>query len=323
MQAIKKQLEISPHNQTYLGFLLILLASLIFSSSFPIIREIISTVSPQLLIAVRFSIAAVILTPFLRGLTFPLLRDGTIVGILFFCLCASEAIGLQKVTANHAGFIVALSGIFVTLFELAVGKHLSIRVIIAVALSFVGTGIMAWNGEISLVGESWLLICAILDSVYILVLEKLSPIHPPLQLSSVSFWVTAFLGILWSFPELSTQMGLVSEHLGAIAYLAIVATLLYFYVELLGQRWVPGQEVAIFRAIDPVFTALLSFWLLGETLTRRDLFGGIMVLAAIVLVVSRKDVSEENSQSNENVLDISTSTPALLPKILSDNCKGD
>ncbi|MBP0021780.1 MAG: DMT family transporter [Cyanobacteria bacterium SBLK] len=301
MAEIKAQWEISKQNQIYLGFVLILLASLIFSSSFPVIRSIVWEVSPQLQIALRFGIAAMLLTPFFRGFTLPLLRDGAIVGILFFCLCAAEALGLQELTANRAGFIVALSVIFVTLFELIAGKPISLRVILAAFMSFVGTGIMAWNQDVSLVGASWFLICALLDSAYILVIEKVTLQHSPMQLSIISFWVTAFLGILWSFPQLSTQMEVVNRHIGAIAYLALVATILYFFVELLGQRWIPGQEVAIFRAIDPILTAILSFLLLGETLTTRDVWGGILILIAIVLVVTKKDIGEEKSSPNSPI----------------------
>lgn len=277
----------SENTQHTLGLILIIIASLIFSSTFPVIRKAVDGISPEILVAARLTPAALIFIPFLRNLNTHLIRDGVIVGIFLWGLYSTEAFALESIPANQAAFTVALSVVFVTLFEFVSGKRLSYRVIIAAAFAFTGVGIISWGNVESLTGEVWLFICALLDSAYILVLERFAPLHPPLQLSAVSLWVPSILSLLLSLPQLNNQIEPIKDNLGAIIYLTLVATVIFTYVETLGQRWIPGHEVAIFRAMDPVFAAIFSFWLLGETFELHDFIGAAMVLIAMILVLIR------------------------------------
>ncbi|MDF5718425.1 MAG: EamA family transporter [Rhizonema sp. NSF051] len=228
----------------------------------------------------------------------PYNRDGIFAGLLLFGIYATSAIGIETISANRGGFIFALSVVFVTLFEVLLGKR-SVRVILAAVLAFSGIGVMSWNSGEPLVGSLWLLGCAFLDSVYILVLERFMQYHQPLPLCAVGAWVPAVLGLLWAAPALPNQLEAIGTHLGGLIYLGIVASALVSYLEPQAQCWIPGNEVAIVRTLEPVFTAIFSFFLLGETFTTKGFIGAGIVLMAQIVLVSRTKVDDSSEVVHE------------------------
>lgn len=281
-----------------IGVLIVLLICLIDSSAFPSVKSIVSSVSPSVLIAIRFTVAAVICIPFLRNLNARLVRDGTITGLLFFGMFAAEGIGLETMSANKAAFTFALSVVFVILFEVLLGRSISTTIILASTLAFIGIVIMSWDSKELLNGEIWMIVCAIIDSVYIIVLEQFVQRHPPLQLAAVGFWIPAILGLLWAGSNIFNEIELIKANLSSIVYVSVICTAIFAYLETTAQRWVPANQVAVLRTLEPVIAGILSFWFLGETFNTFDFIGASMVLAAMILVVVPIDKHKDSLASS-------------------------
>jgi drug/metabolite transporter (DMT)-like permease len=81
----------------------------------------------------------------------------------------------------------------------------------------------------------------------------------------------------------------------SIVYMALVAGA----AALLGQTWaqahLPPTRTAIIMSMEPVFAALFAVLLGGESATSRMLFGGALVLAAMLIVelVPRRRIEAE------------------------------
>ena len=78
------------------GTLLLLLVTVIWGTSFPVLKDTLSSVHPAVLIAVRYSIAAVALLPWLRQVSRQLLRDGVLLGSILFLETVCALIGLEN-----------------------------------------------------------------------------------------------------------------------------------------------------------------------------------------------------------------------------------
>lgn len=290
----------APENNRYiLGVLLIILATLIYSSVFPITKGLISHVSKEVLMAVRFTISAVVFAPFLRNLNIRLVRDGAILGLLSFGNYVSAIFGLETFSANRGAFAFGLSVVFVMLFDLLLGKRIAPRAILGAVLAFNGIGVMFWGSGESLNGAGWLLLCALFNSVYLIAIQQFVQRHPTVQLVAVGLWVPAVASLLWAAPELTGHFEAIvaslGVNLGGLIYLVVVDTIVFTWLEMIGQRWVPATEVAILQTLEPLMTAIISFWLLGETFETHDFIGAGMVLAAMILVVTRPKVEESSS----------------------------
>ncbi|GAA6622963.1 DMT family transporter [Scytonema sp. NUACC26] len=266
-----------------LGVILLVAASLIWGTTFPLIKNAIASLSPSAILASRFVVAAVVLAPYLRDLNAKLIRDGFLLGLVLFASFATQTLALETIHANRAAFISSLTVVIVPLLGLAIGQRVLLKTLLAAVVAITGIGVMSWeSGQLS-VGDLLLFGNAFIYAIYILILEKTTQRHPTLSLTAVQVLVIALLGMLWAAPELVGQIHAIGTNLSAVLYLGLIATAATVLIETMSQRWVSAQEAALFYTLDPVFSAVISFLLLGETLGVRGLVGATLVLAAMVL----------------------------------------
>lgn len=270
------------------GVMLLVAIALIWGTAFPLIRDAVGSLSPSALIATRFVVAAVAFVPCTRGLNAHLVRDGALLAFVLFATFATQAIGLETISANRAAFICGLNVVLVPLLGPLLGQRVPSRAFLAAGLALTGIGVMSWEGGVLGFGDLWMFGSALSYAVYILMLEVATLHHPPLSLTAIQLLIMAVLGAVWAAPELAGQLGAIGKNFIALLYLGLVATATTIGLQAVAQRWVPAHETALIYALEPVFAAVFSFWLLGERLGTRGLVGAGLVLAAMVLSQRRR-----------------------------------
>jgi len=267
--------------------LLLLLTTMIWGTSFPLLKQVLSDLSPATILAVRFTIASIVFMPWLRYINRRLICAGVLLGCLYFGECSSALIGLQTISANRSAFIVSINVILVPLLSTLLGQRLTVRIFGAAGLAIVGIGLLSWEGGGLNSGDFLTLGCAIGVAVYILTLGWLTPYHPTLPLVAVQLWVMALLSIGLAVPQILTmsqEMGpAIATHFNTLLYLGLVVTATPIWTQTLVQRSIPAHEVALLYALEPVFATIFSFWFLGEQLGLQGFIGAILVLTATVL----------------------------------------
>ncbi|NES82310.1 MAG: DMT family transporter, partial [Moorea sp. SIO2B7] len=146
--------------------------------------------------------------------------------------------------------------------------------------------LMFWGDRTNITGDLWLLAAALCDAGGIIFLEKFAPQYTPIALATVRVWCVAILGLVWAVPNFSIeQLALLQEHWGVLHYLGLVATALMIWLGNIGLQRVPAYEASIFLALEPVFGAIISFFILGETFGLRGFAGAFMVLLGTFLII--------------------------------------
>ena len=74
----------------------------------------------------------------------------------------------------------------------------------------------------------------------------------------------------------------------SILVLALVSTVAAFIGFLRGLRVLGPVRTAIISTVEPFLTALLAALVLGQPLTRRTLFGGVLIATAMLLLQRRR-----------------------------------
>jgi drug/metabolite transporter (DMT)-like permease len=269
---------------SHYGYILILVGTtLIWGTTFPLVKDAVTTLSPAILVCSRFLIGALVLLPWCRHFNRRLLQDGAILGGVIYLSFVTQVIGLQTTSSNRSAFITSLNVIMVPLLGFLLGRSLSRRVWISAGLALAGIGVLSWEGGALGVGDLWVFGSALSYAVYIVSMEAIAPRHPPLALTIYQLITTSLLGLIWAAPEFLEQAQAIRQHWGAIAYLGIMATALTTWTQAIAQRHVNATETAIVYTLEPVFATVFSFWWLGESLGIRGLLGGGMVLVATVL----------------------------------------
>lgn len=276
------------------GIILFILISIIWGTTFPLIEKMVGSLSPSVLIATRFAVAASVFSVNLRRLNALLLRDGLVLGLLLFVILATETIALKSIHANRAAFIISLSAILTPLLGLLLGRRLLLRTFLAASLAVIGIGVMSWGGEALGIGDLLMFGDAVLYAVYTLVLERVAQNHPSLSLTSVQLFVIAVLGALWSSSELVQQLETIGKNWSVIVYLGLVATAIVIWLQTLAQRWIRSDEAALLYTLEPIFSAIFSFWLLGEQLGVSGFIGATFVLSAMIVSQSHQNFEPDS-----------------------------
>ncbi|MGB3138766.1 MAG: DMT family transporter [Nodosilinea sp.] len=270
------------------GTALLLLVTVIWGTSFPVLKDTLGSVHPAVLIAVRYSIAAIALLPWLRSVSRQLLRDGALLGVVLFLETMCALLGLETISASRSAFIVGLNVVIVPFLSVLTGSQLPRRVLAAAGLATMGMGVMSWDGGGFSLGDGLTLASAVGIAIYIVLLEAIASRHQSLSLAAVQVWVVFGLGTFWALPELLQQGLGIGDRIPALVYLGLVVTIGPLWGQAAGQRWVSAHEAALLYTLEPVFATLFSVLLLGEGLNLNGAIGAACILTATVVSQAKR-----------------------------------
>ncbi|NUP89267.1 MAG: DMT family transporter [Candidatus Sumerlaeia bacterium] len=265
--------------------------TVLWGTSFTVIRLALEGVSVWQLLALRFTVAAVIVAAW-RPQSLRLhghLRAWLLalwLGAWLAVGYVTQSIGLVTTTAPRSAFITSMAVIFVPPIQILVTRRIPSRgTMIGIALSVVGLAFLCnpFHGEIT-PGDLLTLACAIMWSVYIVELGRLSGridlprlvLVPCLAVASLCWGMALGTGqMAWS---LSGPQWLMILHLGL--FCTFVTTL----VQSRYQRDTTPTRAALIFCAEPVFAALFAaIGPLHETLGLVEWFGAVLILAGIVV----------------------------------------
>jgi drug/metabolite transporter (DMT)-like permease len=123
------------------------------------------------------------------------------------------------------------------------------------------------------------------EAVFILLNKRLEVPLPPLAQSTA---MSGFGLVLSLVPALLVEheWGVLSASMtavGAMAYYAVIPTVLGFLLWFAGSARTSGTEAALFTAFAPASAVLFAVALLGEDLTLPRLVGLVLVLTGVLL----------------------------------------
>jgi len=270
-------------NRQLRGLAMLSLVTVIWGSTFVVVKGALSDFPPSLLMLLRFALATLFFLPQLarsRGVW----RAGFELGFWAALGYATQTIGLQYTSAGRSAFITALSVVLVPLLAGLSGKQVRPLVWLGAVASFIGVGLLAYDGSPPNVGDLWTLATALTYALYIVALERRAAEHDALVLTFTQLvWLTLLVGG-WSLLSGDLlELGRLSIPWPAIFYLAVAATALTTWLMASAQRHVSAPEAAIVYSLEPVWAALFAYILIGEKLGLQGWLGGILVVAAVVI----------------------------------------
>ncbi len=273
----------------------LLVITLIWGLNLIVSKIGLSQVPPMLFTALRFAVLAALLFPFLRvvpGKMNAMVVAALLSGALNFALLFAGLSIAQNVSAVA---IASQLGVpITTLLSVALlGETVRWRRWTGIALSFAGVMIIGLD---PLVFSYWpslvLVIASALVSSLGLIAVKRLPEFEPLEMQAWFSWVSlpvlALLAVVAHRPGLDDLRQIPGEAWAAIAYTAIVGSLIahtgFYY---LVQRY-PVTSVAPLTVLSPVFSVLFGITLLDDKMTARIAVGGLVTLAGVLIITLRE-----------------------------------
>lgn len=285
------------------GELALLLTTLIWGGTFAVVKTALNSASPMVFLSLRFSIAGLLIFPFiypkLKGLTKKNYSDGIILGFLFFAGFAAQTLGLKYTTATKSGFITGTFVVFTPIFQYIIEKKTPGKGnLIGVVLITFGLIFLSGKGETfaSLfseiggnfnIGDFFTLICAVFYAVYLVYLDLVSKRNDymPLVFFQISFTAVAsivFAAFLWLTGLQQPQLSFTKDLIIAIVYTSLFATIITTTLQTKFQKYVTPAKAAILFSLEPIFAAIIAFFLLNERISNFGLIGCILIFSGLL-----------------------------------------
>lgn len=273
-----------------LGKLLILLATIIWGSSFVVLKNTLDTIPTEFLLGFRFFLAAVLLSAVFyqmwREFNLSYLRRGLLLGLLLFGAYYSQTLGLTDTTPGKNAFLTATYCAIVPFLYWAVDKLRPDRYNISAALlCLLGIGMVAITSGFSMrLGDSLTLVGAMFYAAHIVALAKFTRGHNPLLLTTVQFFTCGIINwILQLFVVKQPVPELTAANISALLYLTILCSAVALTFQSYGQKYTEPTTAAILLSLESVFGVIFSIIFYHEAITLRMYCGfGLIFLAVII-----------------------------------------
>lgn len=267
--------------------LALLIMAAAWGSTFVLLKDLVRHVPVPDLLALRFSIAAVVMLA-LAGRRWRLdrrtLGGGVLLGVIYATAQLLQTAGLALTPASVSGF---LTGLYVVFTPLLAGLLFRARVSgltwAAVGLATFGLAVLSLRGFSIGTGELLTVVSAVIYAGHILATDRVSVADRVLGLTVVQMITIAV--VCWPFALADgLQVPTSGVDWAVLGYLAVVAGALGIFLQTWAQARVSPTRTAVIMAMEPVWAAVFAVLVGGEPVTPRMVLGGLAVLGAMYLV---------------------------------------
>ncbi len=293
--------------------------SVIFGLTFLFTKKALVAISPMVLLAYRFCIAAVVLTMLI---VFKVIKvnyknkpiKGLITLSVFYPVISFvfETQGIKYVSISHAGIMMSLMPIFVMILGMIILKEIPTGIQkLFICTSITGvifTIVFAKStGESSeFIGTILLLICIVSGSVNNVLSRKYSKIFTPVEItyamliiSSIFFTLTALIQGMISGDMYNMIAAPIKETdvLISILYLGIFASVIAFFAMNYMLAHLQAVNVSVFNNLATLVSILSGIIIADEKLYWYQIVGGILIISSVI-GINYLDIVKNKSTSN-------------------------
>lgn len=281
------------HNlQLKLAPLALLLVSAAWGLAFVVMKPAIERQSVNNFLFTRFSMAVLVMIlirpQVLKFLNKDLLLRGLAAGFLLGGGYIFQTVGLANTGAAITGFVTGLYVVLTPLFAgLLFKERVSKNTWFYVFMATVGLALLSLKGWSVGFGELMVFFSAIAFAAHITALSKWSAGRNVYAMTITQLTMCAAMtGVASAFEGYSAPPD--SGVWAVVIFTAVFATAIAFIVQTWSQAYMSATKVAVILTMEVVFAAFFAIIFAGERLTLQAALGGILVVAAMYLIVLKE-----------------------------------
>lgn len=269
-------------------------ATLVWGTSFPLVKMGLAYSSPFLFLSVRFLLGGIFLYAFMKmrghSVQIHVLKKTWPIGLFLFAGMQLQTFGLKYTDASKSAFITGLCVVFVPIlvvfFERKLPKKASIAgVVLATAGIYFLTGPQSgsWNR-----GDLYTLLGAVSFAFEIILIEMRVKHGEAETVALFTILITSFLALIGSliFEQIVFQPS--CTLMISLIVVALFCTAIGFHIQMSWQPKTNATAAGVIYTTEPVFGALFAMWLLQERLTSEAWLGAGLITAGMLIAELRK-----------------------------------
>lgn len=212
------------------------------------------------------------------------ITGGVLCGILLCSASSFQQFGIIQTSVGKAGFITALYIIIVPLLGIFMHKKITVVMGISALIAVCGFYLLCISGQIEVnKGDLLVLICAVIFSLHILVIDIYSPKGDCIAISCIQFFVSAILsGICMFLFEKPVITDILAAYV-PVLYAGILSCGVAYTLQIVGQKNMEPSVASLILCLESVFSALAGWLILKQKLSPKELLGCLLVFTAVIL----------------------------------------
>jgi drug/metabolite transporter (DMT)-like permease len=270
----------------------LLLVSAAWGLAFVVMKDAIEKQSVNSFLFSRFLVAVIAMVllklSVLKSINREILKKGFIAGLFLASGYILQTFGLALTGAAIAGFI---TGLYVVATPVIAAVLLKVRITAftwaCVAMATIGLALLSLKGWNLGLGEFLVFLCAIAFAAHIIALSRWSNGLDVYAMTIVQLATCALLTGIISFAQGYEAPVDLSGWL-VVLYTAVICTAVAFVVQTWSQAHMSATKVAVILTMEVVFAALFAVIFGGESISIRALLGGVLVVAAMFMIVLKE-----------------------------------
>ena len=218
-------------------------------------------------------------------------------GVLSLASVLQQAGIVDGTDAGKAAFITALYVVLVPVFGLVLKRRSPINAWISVGIAVVGFYLLCIKGDFSIESsDALVLLCAIVFTMHILVIDHYSPKCDGVRMSCIQFAVVTVVTLICSLIfESPLNFASIGNAIGPILMLGIGSSGIAYTLQIVAQRNINPAVGSIIMSLESVFGVIGAAIVFNEQMTNREYIGCAIVFVAVIL--SQLDFSSLKKKS--------------------------
>lgn len=263
---------------------------IIWGYTFPVIKNVLNIIPPFTFLTYRFflafSLIYLIFRNRLKRINSLTIKNGFLIGLFLFLGYFGQTVGTQFTTATKTAFITGISVVIVPIISYFWTREKIYRnSAIGVLLAMIGLWLMNTNGTIYHInlGDSLVFLGAIGFALYIVAVDIYTKKLDYVQLVFIQLITVSLMSFLMAiiYEKEALTFSYNSYVWWAVILNGVFATALAIYLQNRFQKYSNPTKIAIIFSAEPVFGALFSYLILGETIGIFGFMGGVAIFSGM------------------------------------------
>lgn len=291
-------------NMGFLGRLALFMTAFIWGTSFVVLKNTLDSVGTLWVLAIRFSVSAVLLALFavkqLKRMDKRVVRGSVMMGLCLAVAYIVQTYGLKYTTPGKNAFLTATYCVLVPFMAWGIYKRKpDASNILAAFLCLIGIGFVSLSNlsEGVNIGDMLTLLCGVFYALQIIMMEQYAAHGEALSISAVQFASAAALcwvgALLFEQPPVAVPTAAWLN----IAYLSVMCTAVCFFLQAWGMKYTPSSTAAVLMTLESVFGTLISVLFYHEPMTVKLLLGFALIFVAVLISETKPNLLKRRQKA--------------------------
>ncbi len=227
------------------------------------------------------------------------LKGGIVCGLMLFLASAAQQLGIAYTTTAKAGFLTAMYVVMVPIICFIINRagrlflkrsflqdseKTGLFIWLGVMLTLAGLYLLCLKDSFSFEkGDLLMMLCALLFAFQIISINHFVKKVEPVLLAWLEFFFTALFSSVFMFIFENPSVSALSSAAPSIIFAGLFSSAMGYTLQIVGQKGLNPTVASIIMSLESVFSAILGWLILGQSLTVREIAGCVLMFTAIIV----------------------------------------